>query len=129
MNRRRRSRASFRARVRFFIAGGEVLISDSKDLSLNGVYLFSSERPEPGIEGEVELVLAVGEHEVPLRMPGRVVRRDETGIAVGFLEMDPVVFDHLKKVLYYNTGDPENIDAELFRFPFGASGEAGGAKS
>ena len=47
-----------------------------------------------------------------------VVRADETGIGVRFLEMDPASFVHLKNLLYFNTGNPEAIDAEIIHYPF-----------
>ena len=118
MNRRLRTRVSFHTRVRFTIQGKELVSSDSKDLSLTGVYFYTALRPEKGTAGEVEIALGLGLHPLTLRFKGVVARADENGIGVRFLEMDPASFVHLKNLLYYNTGDPETIDAEIIHSPF-----------
>ena len=117
-NRRRRTRVPFHTQVRFIIQGKALVSSDSKDLSLTGVYFFTDLRPEEGTSGEVEIALGLGKRPLVLRFKGEVVRADETGIGVRFLEMGSVAFAHLKNLLYYNTGNPEAIDAELIHFPF-----------
>jgi hypothetical protein len=117
-NRRRRTRAPFHTRARFIIQGEALVSSDSKDLSLTGVYFFTTVRPEKGTTGEVEITLGLGKHPLTLRFKGVVARTDENGIGVRFLEMDPTSFIHLKNLLYYNTGNPEAIDAEIIHTPF-----------
>lgn len=117
-NRRRRTRVPFQTLVRFTMQGEELVSSDSKDLSLTGVYFFTAIRPGKGTTGEVEITLGLGIHPLTLRFKGVVARADENGIGVRFLEMDPTSFIHLKNLLYYNTGNPEEIDAEIIHSPF-----------
>jgi len=117
-NRRRRTRVPFHTRVRFIIQGKALVSSDSKDLSLTGVYFLTDLRPEEEATGEVEITLGLGIHPLTLRFKGVVARADENGIGVRFLEMDPAAFAHLKNLLYYNTGNPEAIDAEIIHYPF-----------
>jgi hypothetical protein len=126
MNRRQRTRVPFQTSIRFFSAGEEIICSHSKDLSLNGVYLFTASPPAVGTRGEVEIVLALGPD--PLRLPvtGEVIRRDPEGLALKFLELDPAVFAHLKKIVDYNSGRPEAIDAELIRQAFDHTGQPRG---
>jgi hypothetical protein len=112
-NRRLRTRIPFHTRVRFMIQGEELVSSDSKDLSLTGVYFYTALQPEKGTTGDVEITLSLGIQPLTLRFTGVVARVDELGIGVRFLEMDPASFVHLKNLLYYNTGDPEAIDAEI----------------
>ena len=117
-NRRHRTRVPFHARVQFIIQGKALVSSDSRDLSLTGVYFLTDLRPEEGATGEVELTLSLGAHTLTLKFKGVVARADENGIGVRFLEMDPAAFVHLKNLLYYNTGRPEAIDAEIIHYPF-----------
>jgi len=117
-NRRRRTRVPFHAQVRFIIQGKALVSSDSRDLSLTGVYFLTDLRPEEGATGEVEITLGLGNHPLTLRFTGVAARADEHGIGVRFVEMDPASFVHLKNLLYYNTGDPEAIDAEIIHYPF-----------
>jgi c-di-GMP-binding flagellar brake protein YcgR len=121
MNRRRRTRVPFQTRIRFFCAGQEILSSHSKDLSLNGVYLFTEARPALGTRGEVEIILTLGPDPLRLSLTGEVARRDENGIGVQFRELSPAVFSHLKKVVDYNSGNPEALEAELIRYSFDPS--------
>jgi hypothetical protein len=123
-NRRRRTRVPFHTRVRFTIQGEALVSSDSKDLSLTGVYFFTDRRPEKGTTGEVEIALGLGNHPLTLRFKGMVARADEKGIGVRFLEMDPASFVHLKNLLYYNTGTPEAINAEIIHYPFDPESES-----
>jgi hypothetical protein len=117
-NRRHRTRVPFHTRVRFIIQGEELLSSESKDLSLTGVYFVTALRPEKGATGEVKITLGLGIHPLTLSLKGVVARADAKGIGVRFLEMDSASFVHLKNILYYNTGNPEAIDAEIIHYPF-----------
>jgi len=127
-NRRRRTRVPFHTRVRFMIQGEELVSSDSKDLSLTGAYFFTALRPEKGSTGELEITLGLGIHPLTLGFKGVVARADETGIGVRFLEMDPASFVHLKNLLYYNTGNPEAIDAEIIHYPFDPGSDSSSIK-
>jgi hypothetical protein len=128
-NRRRRTRVPFHTRVRFIIQGEELVSSDSKDLSLTGVYFFTDLRPEEGTAGEMEIALGLGKQPLTLRFKGIVAREDETGIGVRFLEMDPASFVHLKNLLYYNSGNPEAIDAEIIHYPFNPESDSKSSKN
>jgi len=128
-NRRRRTRVPFHTRVRFIIQGETLVSSDSKDLSLTGVYFFTALRPEAGTTGEAEITLGLGNQPLTLRFKGVVVRADETGIGVRFLEMDPASFVHLKNLLYFNTGNPEAIDAEIIHYPFDPESDSKSVKN
>ena len=128
-NRRRRTRVPFHTRVRFIIQGEALVSSDSKDLSLTGVYFFTALRPEAGTTGEAEITLGLGNQPLTLRFKGVVVRADETGIGVRFLEMDPASFVHLKNLLYFNTGNPEAIDAEIIHSPFDPESDSKSVKN
>lgn len=128
-NRRRRTRVPFHTRVRFTIHGEELVSSDSKDLSLTGVYFFTDLRPEEGTTGEVEIALGLGNRPLTLKFKGLVARADETGIGVRFLGMDPAAFAHLKTLLYYNTGNPEAIDAEIIHYPFNTESDSKSIKN
>jgi hypothetical protein len=128
-NRRRRTRVPFHTRVRFIIQGEALVSSDSKDLSLTGVYFFTDLRPEEGTTGEMEITLGLGKQPLTLRFKGTVARADETGIGIRFLEMDPASFVHLKNLLYYNSGNPEAIDAEIIHYPFNPESDSTSIKN
>ncbi len=93
--------------------GRTVVSEETRDISLKGVYVPTDEPLDPGTECLVELRLLGESSELILRMHGQVVRTDDSGMAVTFSRMDIDALIHLKNILYYNSGDPERIDAEL----------------
>jgi hypothetical protein len=76
----------------------------------------------------MEITLGLGKQPLTLRFKGMVAREDETGIGVRFLEMDPASFIHLKNLLYYNSGNPEAIDAEIIHYPFNPESDSKSSK-
>ncbi len=117
--RRRNVRVIFRSSVSVTEVDGAgrkgrtVASDETRDISLKGVYVPTEEPLEPGIECLVELRLMGESSELTLRIQGQVVRTDDSGMAVTFSKMDIDALIHLKNILYYNSGDPERIDAEL----------------
>lgn len=112
--RRKNVRVPFRAAVtiRPVAQGSEpIIIDETRDLSLKGLY-FVSERTLPcGTRCEVELRLSGPD--VLICAVGEVVRSDENGIGLSFSEMDIDSFSHLRSLLSYNTGDADRIDQEI----------------
>ncbi len=83
-------RASFRIdvvtkAVCFLKAEGVMISGPIRDISIAGLYMETSERPEPGTRFDVEIVLN-GKHSQMIlgSMTGRVVRIDESGLAIIF---------------------------------------------
>ncbi len=93
--------------------GRTVASDETRDISLKGVYVPTDEPLDPGTGCLVELRLMGESSELILRIQGQVVRTDDSGMAITFSRMDIDALIHLKNILYYNSGDPERIDAEL----------------
>ncbi len=89
---------------------------DSKDISMKGIYCFTDSPLEPETPCAVELQLTGTSSELWLRIDGKVVRKDESGMAIVFGSMDLDAFIHLKNILYYNSGDPDRIDEEIVKY-------------
>ncbi len=93
--------------------GRTIICDDTKDISLKGIYLLV-DRPLPvDTPCMIQLMLSGISSELTLNIRGRVVRVDDRGMALEFDEMDTDSLIHLKNILYYNSGDPDRIDAEL----------------
>jgi len=116
--RRRNVRVIFRTSVSVTETGeGARTVSVEKegtrDISLQGLYVLTSEPFPAGTECMVNLRLTGSSSDLQLDILGTVVRTDDTGMAIKFESMDIDALIHLKNILYYNSGDPERIDAEL----------------
>ena len=98
------------------LSSGKVLRGlASKDISMKGIYCFTDEPFEKDSPCTVELQLTGTSSELWLRIDGKVVRTDSTGMAIIFDSMDLDAFIHLKNILYYNSGEPDRIDQEIIR--------------
>ena len=116
--RRRNIRVAFRTSVSVTETGegGRTVTADNegtRDISLKGLYVLTSEPFPAGTECQVNLRLTGDSSDLHLNILGTVVRADKTGMAIQFKSMDVDALIHLKNILYYNSGDPERIDAEL----------------
>jgi hypothetical protein len=79
-----------------------------RNISLNGVYI---EIDSPLKECKnCKLIIKLGDDgSIELEIDGEVVRYDQAGMAVKFSSMSPTTFDHLRKVVMYNSSDPEDF--------------------
>jgi hypothetical protein len=85
----------------------------TRDVSVKGIYLFCRQPLPVGTPCRVALV--VGGRQSPLRIEvtGRVVRVDDAGMAVEFSEMGVDSFDHLRRLVLYNSTDTDQVEQEL----------------
>ncbi len=99
--------------------GATISMTRTRDISLKGIYCYSSEIFPVGTPCRIRLELNGTEAELDVEIKGHVVRTDHEGMALLFDETDLESFSHLKNILYYNTGDPERIDTEILNQPGG----------
>ncbi len=115
--RRKNLRVSFKTSVciKPLLHDIQTICSDhTRDISLRGLYCYTDQILPLGTPCEVELRLSGSSSDLKLYMQADVVRADEHGMAFKFNEMDLDSMLHLKNLLYYNSGDPDRIDSELF---------------
>jgi hypothetical protein len=106
-----------RVRIRFAVSvnfGDDAwsVVDETRDLSLNGVYVVSSATPKVGSECDVRITLDEGTG-VRVDARGRVVRVDERGFALGFTALDIESYHHLQKLVQYNALDPAKAEREF----------------
>jgi hypothetical protein len=80
------------------------------NISLTGINCTSFPLFSAGEECAVILNL---NPETSLTIQGKILRVDDTEAIISFLSMDEDTFYHLKKLLQYNSADPDTIDNEL----------------
>lgn len=106
--RRRHKRVDFSTRIKVFleVPGRRIdLESDSKDLSLKGIYILTHERVAEGTKCSLKIFLDGGNESVELKMESTVARVDDKGLGITFDSMDVDSFTHLKNIVKYNSID------------------------
>ncbi|MDY0219658.1 MAG: PilZ domain-containing protein [Desulfobacterium sp.] len=77
----------------------------SKDLSLNGVFVNTDIRLEPGTLCDLTIVLTGGGDDVELSMRAKVERELASGLGISFEAMDIDTYSHLKNIMLYNSNE------------------------
>lgn len=113
MEKRKHQRISFQAEA--VVRGNGLTVSGKiENLSMKAMFLKAT-----GDFGnkplQVTILLSGSSSKLSIELTGRVVRKEEHGMAVGFLEMDLDSFIHLKNVVSYNSEDADEIMDEYYR--------------
>lgn len=110
VDRRTRTRVGFQTKIFLLLGDTEVRADgDSRDLSLNGVFIKTRARCSMGDPCSVRIALTGTIDELILEMDGRVARREDSGVAVHFESMDVATFTHLKNIIRYNSNDSDEL--------------------
>ncbi len=109
--RRRDPRVTFRASVRLkFERGQEFDDCQTSNISVNGVFVEGASGVANGDKCQVDFQLVGTSSTLLLKMTGEVVRIDDLGVALQFVEVDQDSFYHLQNIVYVNyrlEGGPE----------------------
>lgn len=111
--RRRATRVPFHVTVSLRFALREYLQCGTRDLSIKGVFVAGVQGPSVGDTCETELCLSGTSSQVCLTMEGVVARTGEDGLALQFTGMDLDSFFHLRNIIYFNSGDPDELEEWL----------------
>lgn len=110
---RRSTRVEFSAEAVLRTLEAEVSApADTRDISIQGLYLRTDQKPPLDALCDVEIRLSGSSSDLSIRVKGRVVRHDEAGVAVLFEGVDFDSYFHLKNLLLYNAADPSAIERE-----------------
>ncbi len=116
-NRRQNIRVPFETNLWIYPSGssvGGIFCERTRDLGLKGIYCYTDNILEINTGVEIRLQLLGSSSALSLQIKAHVVRVDSTGMALKFEEMDIDSLFYLKNILYYNSGDPDQIDKELY---------------
>jgi len=94
----------------------KTILCDLQNLSLNGLFLKTSEKIPVREPVELEILLSGSSSELSICLQGIVVRETEEGVAVQFQKMDLDSFIHLRNVVAYNCEDQTGIMEEFSRY-------------
>lgn len=106
-------RSSVRLEVELISGDSTILVARTRDVSMKGIFLITPHRVPVGASCRIRI--RIGDPAEPLwvEADGTVVRTDDEGLAVEFLEMGVGSFQHLKNLVMYNAPDPGQVDVEL----------------
>lgn len=76
---------------------------DSKDLSLKGIFIITSEKAPVGSLCSVKIFLSGSNDDIELNIQGVVARAEQTGLGINFDSMDVDSFTYLKNIIKYNS--------------------------
>jgi hypothetical protein len=112
--RRRRTRVPIQIDVDVLLKG-KVIKLKSFNISLIGILCTSN--PLFLMDEPCTVIIALG-GDLQISIEARIVRVGEKETAIKFISMDDESFVHLRKLIQYNTGNAERVDAELRRPAF-----------
>jgi PilZ domain len=112
--RRRRTRVPIQIDVDVLLKG-EVIKLKSFNISLTG--LLCTSNPLFQIDKPCKVIITLSE-DSRISIDAKIVRVGEKETAIKFISMDDESFVHLKKLVQYNMGNAERVDAELRRPAF-----------
>ncbi len=108
---RRGLRVDFKTRIIIKIGEEKIQVEgSSKDLSLKGVFINTTEQIPIGSKCQVDIILTGMLDEIALQMQGDAVRKTGTGVAIDFNFMDIDSYTHLKNIVKYNASGSDNPD-------------------
>jgi len=114
-DRRRRTRVPIQIDVEVLLKG---VITKLKSLNISLVGILCTSNPLFRMDEPCTVIIALG-GDFQISINARIVRVEEKETAIKFISMDDESFVHLKKLIQYNMGNAERVDAELRRPAFG----------
>lgn len=81
---------------------GKTINGDVQNLSTNGMFMNTSESIPVDTPVEVSIYLSGSTSELSLKISGIVIRKEPSGIAVNFQEIEFDSFLHLRNIIEFN---------------------------
>ncbi len=94
--------------------GGRSFQGKVSNLSMNGLFLETTERLPEGEAADLVISLEGTEPEIAVAFLGRVCRITEDGIGFHFEKIDLDSYTHLRNIIAYNMADAEKVMDEIF---------------
>lgn len=112
LHNRQLTRVGFQTQIDIYIDSQKVAEAETENLSIKGVLVKSSALKK---DDHCHIVICLpGENAPKMDFEGKVLRVNENNeAAIFFEEMSIDAFDHLKKLISLNDGDPEKIHKEF----------------
>ncbi len=93
--------------------GNEILTCKLLNLSLKGALIELEDKCPLKLDGDVKLKIKLVNSSIEINTEGMVVHKENQCLGIKFDSIDLDGMIHLRKLLEYNTEDPEQIENEL----------------
>lgn len=110
--RRKNTRVTFHTTMDVTFADAVYTDRATENLSTKGVFIDNVFGRTLGEICSLTLKLSGTATDLSLAMNGEVVRMTKKGIGIHFKDMDLDSFSHLRRIIYYNCGNPDKIDED-----------------
>lgn len=111
-NKREFTRVPVHCRVRVRMAGRSIPCTTVRTLSMNGLFLETTEQLPAGAECEISISLVA--HEIGIELLASVVQSHPDGIAFRFTKiLGPESYGHLRNLVLYNAADTNLVETEF----------------
>ena len=107
------TRSDVRVSVEVSIPNGTVMEGQADNVSMNGLRLQCATPLPLDTECDIVLVLDGGHEQIRVHTHGKVTRLDPDGMAVQFSRIDAAGFDHLRRLVLFNSPDADKTEAEF----------------
>jgi hypothetical protein len=107
--RRKRTRVPVDFDINIIFHGKKIKVK-TFNISLTGISCTSN--PQFRADEPCEIVLALNT-ETNIMISGKIIRLDEKEAIISFISMDENTFYHLRRLLQFNSADPDKIEKEI----------------
>ena len=107
------TRVQLKLTVEVCAGGGAVFSGPVRDLALGGIYVLGVCPLLPDEPCMIEIKLMGEDPGLKVQTRGRVVRVEQGGAAIEFTELSLDAFEHLQKLILYNSEQPDEIEEEF----------------
>jgi c-di-GMP-binding flagellar brake protein YcgR len=90
-------------------SGKVIKKSRSKDISLNGMFVETTDKLEEGTVCILELLLPNTKDKTVVTIECVVARSSDEGFGITFENMDITSYEHLKNIVIYNSDNPHEV--------------------
>ena len=87
-----------------------------ENLSLDGIYLKTPEKLRLNRIVKIELLFTGTSSQLSILLDGKIMRHENTGMAIQFKNIDMDAFLHLKNLISYNTSLMKKLNEEYEKF-------------
>jgi hypothetical protein len=92
---------------------GDILTAEVNNLSLRGCHVSTFDPLAAGGRYHLTLFIEDDEQALHFKVEARVVRSDQDGMGVEFMEMPLESYEHLRNLVLLNSPNPERVEREF----------------
>lgn len=112
-NKRRFSRVTAIFDVTLTTGAGQSVVGTLRDVAIQGAFVTCSPALALGTVVDSAIVLHGGIDDISVKARAEVVRHEESGLGIHFLEIDLDSVEHLRNIIKYNAEDPDEVLEEM----------------